>query len=493
MIVIDENQRRKEQDAPNASPGQGFGFGPTSQANAAPVYQHGHGQYSDNPSGMQLGALQVNRPTAPGQNMAARSAEPQPYGYGFDASRAPGNISSGADSARRVADIYREAAYGSVPQPRVQAPDIAHSGNDWTARNALRNAEVASKTMRGDWALYRDGVIDQNGRTRPGADTVHPGQRKFHEMVKNDLALQVADAKGRQSAMEENARLGAQGLTEWGLKQRAKMDAKASEAKLGFDLAKQGMEARRQAAQDEMSRARLGLDARKLGLQEAELAHKMQGGQGDQLPTAALKMQQEELDAMGTASAIKADLGAIGQQLDSGELQLGPIRNTWNRARNALGFSTPESRNLASFDASLEKIRNDSLRLNKGVQTEGDAVRAMNEVTRSTTDPALIRQRLDELQSINQRAADMRAENVNQIRQNFGARPLDMSAHRNVQPAIGQRTQGTQQPQRAQQAADDAPPVQQQQAPRVVSADEWLALNAGSVYVAPDGSLRRKK
>ena len=126
------------------------------------------------------------------------------------------------------------------------------------------------------------------------------------------------------------------------------------------------------------------------------------------LPTSALKMQQEELDAVGTSASINADLAAMGQQIDSGKLQLGPVNNLLAKGKNLIGASDESSRNLATFQSTLEKLRNDSLRLNKGVQTEGDAQRAWNEMITNINDPKVVKQRLGEIQKINERAANLR-------------------------------------------------------------------------------------
>lgn len=155
------------------------------------------------------------------------------------------------------------------------------------------------------------------------------------------------------------------------------------------------------------------------------------------LPTSALKMQQEELDAIGTASSINADLGAMAQQIENGKLKLGMVDNLAAKAKNFVGASDESSRNLASFQATLEKLRNDSLRLNKGVQTEGDAQRAWNEMLTNINDPKLVKQRLAEIQKINERAANLRDMNVETIRQNFGVEPMDTTPRKSVPAAVG--------------------------------------------------------
>lgn len=161
------------------------------------------------------------------------------------------------------------------------------------------------------------------------------------------------------------------------------------------------------------------------------LASKRSGTTSKPMPAAALKLQNEALDIIGTANSMNDRLEEVKGQIEQGKLKVGPVLNAVNRGRNAIGQSTEESRNFASFRSSLEKLRNDSLRLNKGVQTEGDAVRAWNEILSNINDEELISQRLTEVQEINKRAAELQKLNVDQIRANYGNDPLDYSGYEN--------------------------------------------------------------
>lgn len=152
------------------------------------------------------------------------------------------------------------------------------------------------------------------------------------------------------------------------------------------------------------------------------------------LPPAALRLQNEEIDAIQTAKSINADMGALEKQLDEGKLTFGPVENILNKARNYAGASTEKSRNFASANATLEKMRNDSLRLNKGVQTEGDSVRAWNELFANVNDPGVVKQRLQEIRKINERAANLRQMQLDQIRSNYQLGPLDIGT---IAPALG--------------------------------------------------------
>lgn len=145
------------------------------------------------------------------------------------------------------------------------------------------------------------------------------------------------------------------------------------------------------------------------------------------LPAAALNLQNDHLSAIQMSSAINTRLDSIAGQIDSGALNLGPVTNLGDRARNMVGQSTPQSRNFASFRANLEKLRNDSLRLNKGVQTEGDAQRAWGELMASLNDEGVVRQRLDEIEGYNRQALAFHQDAVTQLREDAGLSPIDTS------------------------------------------------------------------
>ena len=141
------------------------------------------------------------------------------------------------------------------------------------------------------------------------------------------------------------------------------------------------------------------------------------------LPPSALKLVREDQEALMMVENLNEQLSEYSNKIDSGELNLSTIGNVVSAARNYAGVSDEASRNFASFRATLEKMRNDSLRLNKGVQTEGDAQRAWNELIANINDEKLVAQRLSEIQRINERAANIRAANIDLVYSNFGLEP----------------------------------------------------------------------
>lgn len=155
------------------------------------------------------------------------------------------------------------------------------------------------------------------------------------------------------------------------------------------------------------------------------------------LPVQAMRLQDENLDAISSVSGINSDLASFVKQIDSGALNLGVLANALSGAKNFAGMSDEQSRNLQSFKATLEKMRNTSLLLNKGVQTDGDAQRAWNELLTNINDPQVVRQRLVEIQALNQRAAKLRMARNNILRRNFGAPDMDYTPYLSPGAAIG--------------------------------------------------------
>jgi hypothetical protein len=149
------------------------------------------------------------------------------------------------------------------------------------------------------------------------------------------------------------------------------------------------------------------------------------------------KLQDGMVEQIGTVSNINADLEKFGTMIDKGELDFGALTNVWNRGRNRLGASTPQSRNLSSFESNLERLRNESLRLNSGVQTDGDAQRAWNELIRDINDPKLVKQRLEEIRRINERGAALKQNQLDLMRAEHGLPPLDTAKFRNAAPSVG--------------------------------------------------------
>jgi len=161
------------------------------------------------------------------------------------------------------------------------------------------------------------------------------------------------------------------------------------------------------------------------------------------LSAAALNLQNTALDAIQSSTKINSLLERHEARIRAGKLNLNPVNNFFSTGVNMVGASTEASQNFASFRADLERLRNESLRLNKGVQTEGDSQRAWNELIANINDEGVVKQRLEEIKGLNEQAAAYHADVVTQLREDSGLPPLDTSRFRSkpAAPAGGGRTQ----------------------------------------------------
>jgi hypothetical protein len=123
---------------------------------------------------------------------------------------------------------------------------------------------------------------------------------------------------------------------------------------------------------------------------------------------AALKTVAEKMDVYGTIHDVNTQAEEIKKLIDSGTLDLGAFKNWMNTGRNYAGLSNEQSRAFAQYSQFLETMRNDQLLLAKGVQTEGDAYRAMKQFAAagSSYDNAAARSALNNVMRKNKQAID---------------------------------------------------------------------------------------
>lgn len=137
------------------------------------------------------------------------------------------------------------------------------------------------------------------------------------------------------------------------------------------------------------------------------------GGFGRPMTSGVQGKEDEDIADIHAVQSVNTQIDNVLGQIKSGDLTLGPLSNLASRGQNFAGASTPGSRAFAEFEATLEKMRNDSLRLNKGVQTEGDAQRAWNEVTKYITDENVVATQLRRIKALNAIAAKQRLQRIN--------------------------------------------------------------------------------
>jgi len=156
-----------------------------------------------------------------------------------------------------------------------------------------------------------------------------------------------------------------------------------------------------------------------------------------QLPASALKLQNESVDALRNASNISADAAGIIKQIDDQALNFGLVADIGSKARGSFNSRTDQDVAREQAKSTIQKIVNQSLMLAKGVQTEGDAQREAATIVDNLNDTKTVRAALSRLVDINERSKTLHKYNIENIRSNFGADPLDLSSIENVNSALG--------------------------------------------------------
>jgi hypothetical protein len=329
-----------------------------------------------------------------------------------------------APPQRRDAAVPQTPEQGALTRSERAEPDFQAMLNKYVPEDDSRSRYLAMAA-----AFSKPTVTGSFGETMSNVSNALYEQKQNQQKLRAQYTPLIMQQVAQQQAREEqNA-----------YRLEVQQQAQAAHAQAAA-LAQQGrmdLAAQNQASMDARAAADLALREQLAG-NAADLKRDLAPPKDVQkpLPPGALKMQQDALDAIGISSSINSDLGAIEQQIKDGKLKFGPVSNLINKGMNAMGSSTEESRNFGSFTSTLERLRNESLRLNTGVQTDGDAMRAWNELFQNITDTGLVKQRLAEIKSINKRGAELQQLKIDGVRANYGHDPLDTSAQRNVPPAL---------------------------------------------------------
>lgn len=150
------------------------------------------------------------------------------------------------------------------------------------------------------------------------------------------------------------------------------------------------------------------------------------------MSTAAFKAEDKDFTALDLSDGINDDVGTYIDLIKNKEMSLNLFDVPMDKFRTSVGLADEDVQNRANFDAFLNKLRNDTLRLNKGTQTEGDAERALLEIVANKTDEKTVIARLQEIQRINERAIKNRRRAINRRRKNEGVDTFDFSTYNDV-------------------------------------------------------------
>lgn len=153
---------------------------------------------------------------------------------------------------------------------------------------------------------------------------------------------------------------------------------------------------------------------------QAEFERKATTSAGQKpMPVGALKADLEIEEAIGASEQVFSIAAKHLERMGNGSLVIGTPEAIAAKFRTITNNTTENDRNLTELNADKTAIVNASLRLNKGVQTEGDAQRAVNELM-SANDHKTTLAAMKRLVEINKRAVALQERRRALLRQNYG-------------------------------------------------------------------------
>jgi hypothetical protein len=135
------------------------------------------------------------------------------------------------------------------------------------------------------------------------------------------------------------------------------------------------------------------------------------------LPSYLAKEEETDYGTATAATNLASDANNFINRIKSGEIKFGLKDKASIRTRQAFGSQDPDVLAREDYDKFLKVLTNESLRLNKGTQTEGDAVRAAKELE-SSESAAAAASAMRRLVEINVRRTQNAADDVLRRRRN---------------------------------------------------------------------------
>jgi hypothetical protein len=139
------------------------------------------------------------------------------------------------------------------------------------------------------------------------------------------------------------------------------------------------------------------------------------------LPPAVQRAEDDDYEKISSANTIVRSTGDMINSFAKGEIPTSVIGKASAYLSSATGINANDPNVIAykDYDRFKTKLVNESLRLNKGTQTEGDAVRAVRELNSAASSQDAI-SALTQLQWYNSQAIENASKNVLRRRTNSG-------------------------------------------------------------------------
>jgi hypothetical protein len=177
---------------------------------------------------------------------------------------------------------------------------------------------------------------------------------------------------------------------------------------------------------------------------EDKAAERAAKNSGKTLPVRLQTAEDDDFSAIDTASAIVSDIAPIINNLDTKALNLSKVNQLKMKSKAFFGTKDPEVLQFQELERNLRRFVNESLRLNKGTQTDGDAQRAADEyeAAYSKNSSEGMKAALKELEKINNRQITNRQKQVDRRRKAQGVEAYFEKSDADVMGAADRILQG---------------------------------------------------
>lgn len=143
------------------------------------------------------------------------------------------------------------------------------------------------------------------------------------------------------------------------------------------------------------------------------------------LPSTLQKAEEEDYDNGQAAVNLANDANNYLKSISGGQIKFGVINRATMGVQRALGSSDPDVIAREDFERFRTTLINESLRLNKGTQTEGDAVRAAKELDAAES-PEAAAKAMQTLRDLNARRAKDYGASIDRRRTNAKVSPAEV-------------------------------------------------------------------
>ena len=193
---------------------------------------------------------------------------------------------------------------------------------------------------------------------------------------------------------------------------KANQDTMAEFRRQGLENSRQGLAIQEQTASLAAMNAEFNQQMR-----QAEVDRKAEERKNKPLPAYLAKEEEADFTAAKAAGDLATDAYGYINRIKQGEIKFGLKDKASIRARQLVGSNDPDVIAREAYDKFVTNLVNESLRLNKGTQTEGDAIREAKALQSSESREAAASS-MKRLVEINTRRAQNAADDVIRRRKN---------------------------------------------------------------------------